>query len=115
MKKRLLALITGAALVGTLLAGCGSTSENTESPDAAGNTGSASGGGWPSGPVSIVVPASAGGGTDLLARVLAEKLTAKLGQSFVVVNVTPAAPAASTRFMRPPQTATPSSSSTMPC
>ena len=70
MKKRLLALITGAALVGTLLAGCGSTSENTESPDAAGNTGSAS------------------GGTDLLARVLAEKLTAKLGQSFVVVNVT---------------------------
>ena len=88
MKKRLLALITGAALVGTLLAGCGSTSENTESPDAAGNTGSASGGGWPSGPVSIVVPASAGGGTDLLARVLAEKLTAKLGQSFVVVNVT---------------------------
>lgn len=45
MKKRLLALITGAALVGTLLAGCGSTSENTESPDAAGNTGSASGGG----------------------------------------------------------------------
>lgn len=60
MKKRLLALITGAALVGTLLAGCGSTSENTESPDAAGNTGSASGGGWPSGPVSIVVPASAG-------------------------------------------------------
>ncbi|ANU42408.1 tripartite tricarboxylate transporter substrate binding protein [Flavonifractor plautii] len=88
MKKRLLALITGAALVGTLLAGCGSTSENTESPGAAGNTGSASGGGWPSGPVSIVVPASAGGGTDLLARVLAEKLTAKLGQSFVVVNVT---------------------------
>ena len=61
MKKRLLALITGAALVGTLLAGCGSTSENTESPGAAGNTGSASGGGWPSGPVSIVVPASAGG------------------------------------------------------
>ncbi|UQT50895.1 hypothetical protein M5E87_11525 [Flavonifractor plautii] len=116
MKKRLLALITGAALVGTLLVSCSSTSENTESPDAAGNTGSASGGGWPSGPVSIVVPASAGGGTDLLARVLAEKLTAKLGQSFVVVNVTgAAAPAASTRFMRPPQTATPSSSSTMPC
>ena len=88
MKKRLLALITGAALVGTLLAGCGSTSENTESPDAAGNTGSASGGGWPSGPVSIVVHGSSEGGTDLLARVLAEKLTAKLGQSFVVVNVT---------------------------
>ena len=33
MKKRLLALITGAALVGTLLAGGGSTSENTESPE----------------------------------------------------------------------------------
>ncbi len=43
---------------------------------------------WPTGPVSIIVPASAGGGTDLLARVAAEKLTQKLGQSFVVVNVT---------------------------
>ena len=86
--KKATALFLSLTVAAGVLAGCGSTSENTESPDAAGNTGSASGGGWPSGPVSIVVPASAGGGTDLLARVLAEKLTAKLGQSFVVVNVT---------------------------
>lgn len=43
---------------------------------------------WPSSSVSIIVPASAGGGTDLLARTFADKLTQKLGETFVVVNVT---------------------------
>lgn len=43
---------------------------------------------WPESAVSIIVPASAGGGTDLLARTFADKLTEKLGQNFVVVNVT---------------------------
>ena len=90
MKKRLLALITSVALVGTLLAGCGGdTGSGSTNTPAAGNTDpAASGSDWPTGSVSIVVPASAGGGTDLLARVLADKLTQKLGQTFVVVNVT---------------------------
>ena len=43
---------------------------------------------WPTTSVQIIVPAGAGGGTDLLARTFAEKLTEKLGQTFVVVNVT---------------------------
>lgn len=43
---------------------------------------------WPTTSVQVIVPAGAGGGTDLLARVMAEKLTEKLGQTFVVVNVT---------------------------
>ncbi len=88
LKKRLLALVTGAALMGALLAGCGNSStsagSNSSDPSASGTSGNA----WPTGPVSIIVPASAGGGTDLLARTLADKLTQKLGQTFVVVNVT---------------------------
>lgn len=94
MKKRLLALITSMALVGTLIAGCGSSSgsasstSDSASTTAAASTDSGASSDWPSSPVSIVVPASAGGGTDLIARVMADELTKKLGQNFVVVNVT---------------------------
>jgi tripartite-type tricarboxylate transporter receptor subunit TctC len=41
---------------------------------------------WPTRPVRIVVPFSAGGGTDTVARVLAQKLGEKFKQSFVVEN-----------------------------
>jgi tripartite-type tricarboxylate transporter receptor subunit TctC len=41
---------------------------------------------YPSKPVTIIVPFAAGGGTDLGARLLAQKLTAKWGQSVVVDN-----------------------------
>jgi tripartite-type tricarboxylate transporter receptor subunit TctC len=41
---------------------------------------------WPTKPVTIIVPFAAGGGTDLGARLLAQKLTAKWGQSVVVDN-----------------------------
>jgi tripartite-type tricarboxylate transporter receptor subunit TctC len=43
-------------------------------------------GAWPGKPVTIIVPFAAGGGTDLGARLLAQKLTAKWGQSVVVDN-----------------------------
>ena len=43
---------------------------------------------WPTAPVRIVVPFSAGGASDVLTRVLAEKLTGKLGQNFIVDNRT---------------------------
>ncbi|HTQ00684.1 MAG TPA: tripartite tricarboxylate transporter substrate binding protein [Casimicrobiaceae bacterium] len=42
--------------------------------------------GYPSHPVKIEVGANAGGGTDIIARMLAEKYTASTGQSFVVEN-----------------------------
>ena len=41
---------------------------------------------WPARAVRIVVPSSPGGGTDILARLMAQKLTESLGQSFVVDN-----------------------------
>ncbi len=41
---------------------------------------------YPSRPVQLIVPLGAGGATDLVARVMAEKLSARLGQSVVVEN-----------------------------
>lgn len=41
---------------------------------------------WPERPVTIVVPSGAGGGTDQTSRMLAERLQAKFGQPFNVIN-----------------------------
>ena len=43
-------------------------------------------GDWPSKPVTIVVPSSAGGGTDVYGRILAQTLGEQLKQSFIVDN-----------------------------
>ena len=44
--------------------------------------------GWPSKPVRIIVPVTAGSATDVTARVVAEHLQQQLGQPFVVENRT---------------------------
>ncbi|WP_168217493.1 Bug family tripartite tricarboxylate transporter substrate binding protein [Paracoccus liaowanqingii] len=41
---------------------------------------------WPDGPVQLYVPASPGGGTDVVARIIADKLQQQNGAPYVVVN-----------------------------
>src|SRR5262252_482927 len=41
---------------------------------------------YPARPVTIVVPYTAGGSTEILTRILAQNLTQRLGQSFIVEN-----------------------------
>lgn len=42
---------------------------------------------WPKQPVNVMCPAAAGGGTDLMLRILNEAFTKKTGQPFVITNV----------------------------
>lgn len=41
---------------------------------------------YPSRPINLVVPFPAGGGTDVLARILTQRMTGALGQTFVIEN-----------------------------
>ncbi len=43
---------------------------------------------WPSKPVRVIVPVTPGSALDITARVIAERLSAQLGQTFVVENRT---------------------------
>src|SRR5580765_2192230 len=52
----------------------------------AGSGGMAHAQSWPTRSVSVIVPFGAGGNTDMMARLGAQHLTAKLGQTFVVEN-----------------------------
>src|SRR5262249_26314152 len=42
---------------------------------------------WPTRPVTMVVPFAAGGGTDVLGRIIARRLSEVLGQQIIVENV----------------------------
>jgi tripartite-type tricarboxylate transporter receptor subunit TctC len=66
----------------------------------AGGSADASPGGWPNRTVQIVVPYAAGGDTDFNARILAEKLSAKTGGKFVVVNMGGNGGATGSRFVK---------------
>ncbi|PPK81502.1 tripartite-type tricarboxylate transporter receptor subunit TctC [Lacrimispora xylanisolvens] len=106
MKKRLLATVMAAGVVLSMTA-CGSsqtqatTAETTKaaaSSEAAATKGSEAAGTeaaastWkPTTTVSIVVPAGAGGNTDLSARVFAEYAKRMTGADFIVVNANGAA------------------------
>src|SRR5258708_34217080 len=68
---------------------------------------------YPSRPISIVVPFPAGGPTDTLGRILADRMKRALGQSVIIENLTgaagtvssahvaPAAPSGYTPILRP--------------
>ncbi len=42
---------------------------------------------YPQRPVKVVVPAAPGGGTDVQARIMAQRLSERLGQQFVIENI----------------------------
>jgi tripartite-type tricarboxylate transporter receptor subunit TctC len=67
MKKLIIAAATAAMLAGIV---------------------TANGQAYPSKPITIIVPFAAGGPTDLLARVLADRMRRSLGQTILVENVT---------------------------
>src|SRR5262245_41084975 len=41
---------------------------------------------WPTRPVTVMVPFAAGGGSDLLARLVTQKLEERLGKPFIIEN-----------------------------
>lgn len=69
MKKTALALVSGALLAGLAFAGSALAQD------------------YPTKPVTVVVPFSAGGPTDTVARLIAEVMSQDLGQQVVVQNV----------------------------
>ncbi len=60
-----------AALIALLISGGSALAEN-----------------FPSHPITIVVPFSAGGPSDAMARILAERMKVTLGEALLVENVT---------------------------
>jgi tripartite-type tricarboxylate transporter receptor subunit TctC len=64
-----------SALVITLVALSGSATAQTSATPA-----------WPSKPIRVIVPFSAGSGTDIVARIVSEQLSTQLGQTIIVEN-----------------------------
>lgn len=58
---------------------------------AASVTGPAFGQAYPNKPINLIVPFAAGGPTDLMARIVGERMSKELGQQFIIDNVTGAA------------------------
>lgn len=85
--KKFLAMFAAAAMCLSLAACSNASSGNSNAPG--GNTASGSSGStWPSGDVTIYVPANAGGSSDTIARLYMEKFKSITGANFVIVNDT---------------------------
>lgn len=62
--------------------------ENQESEAPEDNEEASEAADWPEQPINIVVPASAGGGTDIITRIFTKYITEETGQACVITNIT---------------------------
>ena len=90
--KKMLSLSLALAMSCTMmLTGCSSKEEAAPTTGAAADTteaAAASGTDWPNNTVNVTLPYSAGGDTDTYCRALFQRVGDKLGQTFVVTNLT---------------------------
>lgn len=92
MKKMLSLALALAISCSMLLTGCGGGS-STSTPADTTNTPAASSGtadtfDWPKQPVNVMCPAAAGGGTDMILRLVNEYFTKETDQPLVITNIT---------------------------
>ena len=86
--RRLMSGIAGAAAVALVAVGCGGgSSEDGAAPDAVQACNDINPE-YPSGPVEMIVPWAAGGGTDGVARLIGDQLSNQIGTNVNVVNRT---------------------------
>lgn len=114
MKRKVVSLIMAATMAAALLAGCGNSSSSSAAPEASAPSESSAeesaagtqseaeeagsgaseadngtiAAGWPAEDVNFYVPASAGGGTDACARVVAAAVSGQTGTNILVTNQT---------------------------
>ncbi|MDQ0218148.1 tripartite tricarboxylate transporter substrate binding protein [Peribacillus cavernae] len=82
MKNSLKFVIAGLMIMSLFASGCANQS-NSNSTGASQNSEK-----YPTKPIELIVPFAAGGGTDLVARALAESMKTELGKDVVVINKT---------------------------
>ncbi len=97
MRKKLLAVLLGFTMVASLM-GCSSgesdsaageeQTESAENSEKSEDNTAVSSVDYPKSTIQLIVPSSAGGSTDLTARILAKYASDILGQSVIVTNVT---------------------------
>lgn len=80
--KKAIALILAMVMALSMVA-CGAQTTTTQTPSAGQNAETT----WPTSDITIIVPAAAGGGTDIFARAIADGLQRTTGKNFTVVNV----------------------------
>lgn len=89
MKKLFTRTLALAMTCSTLfLSGCGSSGSASGGAASGMASGSAGGTDWPTGTITVTLPYSAGGDTDTYCRALFQRVGEKLGQTFVVTNLT---------------------------
>lgn len=76
------------AAIALALSACSDGSgSGSDAPEGSGDGGDGGAGGYPDGAITIVVPFAAGGPTDTVTRLIAEPMSAELGQQITVTNV----------------------------